>query len=102
MPCSDKSTRPRSSVVVIGAPPSISSSSLYPAAAYRMRPVATALQLTFAEVELRPWRESDVPEIVACCSDDLVAWWLDSIPQPYRVEHARACVSHAREAWRTG
>ena len=67
-----------------------------------MRAMASAPQLAFADVELRPWRDSDVHEIVACCSDALVAWWLDSIPQPYRVEHARAYVAQAREAWRTG
>ena len=67
-----------------------------------MRGVATAPQLSYADVELRPWRESDVPEIVACCSDELVAWWLDAIPQPYTLEHARAYVAHTREAWRTG
>jgi RimJ/RimL family protein N-acetyltransferase len=49
---------------------------------------------------LRAWRDSDLKEIVACCAEEQIAWWLDSIPQPYTRAHARAYVAATRAAWR--
>jgi RimJ/RimL family protein N-acetyltransferase len=40
-------------------------------------------------VTLRPWREDDIPQIAAACSDPVTARWLDRLPQPYREEDAR-------------
>jgi RimJ/RimL family protein N-acetyltransferase len=51
-------------------------------------------------VTLRAWSDSDLAEIVACCSEEHIAWWLDSIPQPYTRAHARAYVTATRAAWR--
>jgi len=47
--------------------------------------------LTDGIVTLRPWRASEAPAIVDCLDGDPeVARWLDQIPQPYTIEHARA------------
>lgn len=44
-------------------------------------------------VALRPWRESDAPEIVAAVDGDgEMARWLDGMPQPYRLQHALAYI----------
>jgi RimJ/RimL family protein N-acetyltransferase len=45
--------------------------------------------LTDGVVTLRPWTEADAPEIVSCIAgDEVLASWLDRMPQPYRLEHA--------------
>jgi ribosomal-protein-alanine N-acetyltransferase len=47
--------------------------------------------LTDGVVTLRPWRATDARTIVECLDGDPeVAQWLDQIPQPYTIEHARA------------
>jgi len=44
-------------------------------------------------VALRPWRFSDVDELVACIDGDPeITRWLDQVPQPYRREDARAYI----------
>lgn len=40
-------------------------------------------------IALRPWRDSDVPAIVAACSDALVARFIPTIPSPYTEGDAR-------------
>jgi RimJ/RimL family protein N-acetyltransferase len=59
--------------------------------------------LTDGVVTLRPWREEDVAELVACLDGEPdVVRWLDAIPQPYREAEASAWVEHASAAWREG
>ena len=49
--------------------------------------------LSDGTVTLRPWFESDAPEIVdIIVGDDEMPLWLDRLPQPYRLEHALAYV----------
>jgi RimJ/RimL family protein N-acetyltransferase len=51
-------------------------------------------------VALRPWAQTDAAVIVDACSDPETVRWLDSIPQPYTLVHARAYVAGARQGWR--
>jgi RimJ/RimL family protein N-acetyltransferase len=47
--------------------------------------------LTDGVVTLRPWHADDAQEIVECLDGDPeVTRWLDQVPQPYTIEHARA------------
>jgi RimJ/RimL family protein N-acetyltransferase len=44
-------------------------------------------------VALRPWRFSDVDELVSCIDGDPeIERWLDQVPQPYRREDARTYI----------
>jgi RimJ/RimL family protein N-acetyltransferase len=43
-------------------------------------------------LELRPWRDEDVPAIVAACQDPELLRWLPRIPRPYTAESARAFI----------
>ncbi len=45
--------------------------------------------LSIGGIRLRPWRETDVPAIVAACSDPLVARFIPTIRTPYTEEDAR-------------
>lgn len=42
-------------------------------------------------VLLRPWRDSDVPQMVAACSDPEIPLWT-AVPDPYTEKDARAWV----------
>jgi len=45
-------------------------------------------------ITLRPWREDDAQTLVeALDGDPEVARWLDLVPQPYTLEHARAYIA---------
>jgi RimJ/RimL family protein N-acetyltransferase len=44
-------------------------------------------------LDLRPWREDDVPAIHAACQDPELLRWLPLIPRPYTLEDARAFVA---------
>lgn len=47
--------------------------------------------LTDGIVTLRPWRRDDAPAIAECLDGDPeISRWLDQVPQPYRLEDARA------------
>jgi len=48
--------------------------------------------LADGHVALRPWTFDDVPDIVRCCNDELVARFIPVIPVPYTEEDARAWV----------
>jgi RimJ/RimL family protein N-acetyltransferase len=49
-------------------------------------------------IALRPWRQADAPELVACLDGDgEIARWLDHIPQPYRMSDARTFISRTGE-----
>ncbi|MCX6397148.1 MAG: GNAT family N-acetyltransferase [Propionibacteriales bacterium] len=52
--------------------------------------MTTPPTLTGERVVLRPHRPSDVPRIVAACSDEQTSYWLGMLPTPYDDEHARA------------
>lgn len=46
-------------------------------------------RLTDGVIVLRSWETADAPAIVECVDgDEVLARWLDQIPQPYRVEDA--------------
>jgi RimJ/RimL family protein N-acetyltransferase len=45
--------------------------------------------LSVGGIRLRPWRESDVPAIVAACSDPLIARFIPTVRTPYTEEDAR-------------
>ena len=45
-------------------------------------------------VALRPWRERDASAIVECVDGDPeITRWLDRMPQPYTLEHARTYIA---------
>jgi RimJ/RimL family protein N-acetyltransferase len=44
-------------------------------------------------LELRPWREDDIPAIYAACQDPEIQHWLPLVPRPYTLEDARAFVA---------
>jgi RimJ/RimL family protein N-acetyltransferase len=44
-------------------------------------------------VALRPWRDSDVPALVAALEDPEISHWVDRIPFPYTEADARAFVA---------
>jgi RimJ/RimL family protein N-acetyltransferase len=48
--------------------------------------------LAEGDLELRRWTLDDVPEIVRCCNDELVARFIPVIPVPYTDDDARAYV----------
>ena len=48
-------------------------------------------------VQLRPWKQADIPAIVAACNDPEISRWIPLIPSPYTEEHARAFVSGTSE-----
>jgi RimJ/RimL family protein N-acetyltransferase len=50
------------------------------------------VELRDGPLTLRPWREGDVPAIVAACQDPELLRWLPLIPRPYTREHAQAFV----------
>ena len=52
-----------------------------------------AHELADGIVALRPWREEDAPAVVACIDGDEEIWrWLDQVPQPYTLQHARGYI----------
>ena len=51
--------------------------------------VAPTAPLSDGVVTLRPWREADLPAIVAVCDDPEIARWT-RVPSPYTEEDARA------------
>jgi RimJ/RimL family protein N-acetyltransferase len=54
-------------------------------------------------VTLRPWREDDVGDLVACLDgEEEVVRWLDAVPQPYLEDEARSWVAHSTTAWEEG
>lgn len=50
------------------------------------------MELRNGGLVLRPWREDDVPALVAGCNDPEVAHWIPTIPHPYREEDALAFI----------
>jgi RimJ/RimL family protein N-acetyltransferase len=49
--------------------------------------------LSDGSLTLRPWGESDAPELAECLDgDEEITRWLDQIPQPYGVEQALAYI----------
>jgi RimJ/RimL family protein N-acetyltransferase len=52
-------------------------------------------------VRLRPWEHSDIPAIVAACTDPETARWT-TIPSPYSEEDARAWLQRCENAWLEG
>jgi RimJ/RimL family protein N-acetyltransferase len=52
-------------------------------------------------VELRPWLDRDVPEIVAACNDPETARWT-TVPSPYTEADARAWLERCATAWSEG
>jgi RimJ/RimL family protein N-acetyltransferase len=56
---------------------------------------------TDGAVTLRPWAESDLPELVRCFADPTISQWLPMIPYPYAEADARkwfATLAPRREA----
>lgn len=50
---------------------------------------------------LRPWRDSDIPALVAACQDPEIARWT-RVPSPYGESDARAYMLHRHDAIHTG
>src|SRR5919199_4888099 len=44
-------------------------------------------------LEVRPWREDDIPALHAACQDPEIQRWIPLIPRPYTLEDARAFVA---------
>src|ERR1700730_827420 len=80
MPWVERSTRPRTSMAVIGSGP---------APCVRIvRPMAELL-LTDGVVTLRTWQKTDAAELVESIDGDPeITRWLDQVPQPYRATDA--------------
>jgi RimJ/RimL family protein N-acetyltransferase len=57
--------------------------------------------LTVDGLVLRPWRDSDVFNVLAVCQDPEIARWV-TIPQPFRLADAEAFIENAMTMWRTG
>jgi [ribosomal protein S5]-alanine N-acetyltransferase len=57
--------------------------------------------LDLGDIVLRPWRDADIPALVAACQDPEIARWV-SIPQPYQLADAHAFISESRSMWRDG
>jgi RimJ/RimL family protein N-acetyltransferase len=53
-------------------------------------------------VTLRPWHDDDAEALVRRINDPEVARFLDQVPQPYALAHAREYLDLCREGWRTG
>ncbi len=58
--------------------------------------------LTDGVVLLRAPTDSDVPALVAGCSDPDVARWTSAVPVPYHESDARWYVAHCRDGWSRG
>jgi RimJ/RimL family protein N-acetyltransferase len=50
-----------------------------------------------AGLRLRPWRVSDVPQIVEACSDPRTQTWLGQMPAPYEESDALTWLEHQQE-----
>jgi RimJ/RimL family protein N-acetyltransferase len=50
------------------------------------------VELRDGDLELRPWREADVPALVNACNDPEIPRWIPVIPQPYTEADALAFV----------
>lgn len=50
------------------------------------------MELREGDLVLRPWTEDDADAIVAGCNDPDVAYWIPTIPHPYRREDALAFI----------
>lgn len=57
--------------------------------------------LTDGVVALRQWTDTDVPALLAALNDEMLARWLDQLPQPYTDADARAYVAFGRRGWRS-
>jgi len=54
-------------------------------------------------VALRPWQVEDAPAVAtAIHGDPEIASWLDQVPQPYRLDDARAYIAACRRGWEDG
>jgi RimJ/RimL family protein N-acetyltransferase len=51
------------------------------------------VELRDGALTLRPWRDADIPAIVAACEDPEILRWLPMIPRPYTVADAVAFVA---------
>jgi RimJ/RimL family protein N-acetyltransferase len=58
-------------------------------------------QLEDELVLLRPWRDADVPAIVAACNDPEIVRWT-TVPTPYSEDDARAWLERCKTAWSEG
>src|SRR3954454_2240648 len=57
------------------------------------QPPSELPELTDGAVLLRPWRDADVPALVAALADPEISRWIDVIPLPYLEEHGRSFVA---------
>ena len=57
--------------------------------------------LTIDELLLRPWRDTDAPQVFAACQDPDIARWV-AIPQPFTMADADAFVEAAIAMWQDG
>src|SRR5258708_1882065 len=90
IPWTERSTCPRTSMVVIESGPS----PCFPMVC-RM---AESL-LSDGVVTLRPWAKADAAELVACIDGDPeITRWLDQVPQPYRTKDALAYIRGVGES----
>jgi RimJ/RimL family protein N-acetyltransferase len=58
--------------------------------------------LTDGLVTIRPWRDDDADALVRRINDAEVALFLDQVPQPYSLAHAREYFALSADGWRTG
>jgi RimJ/RimL family protein N-acetyltransferase len=66
-----------------------------------VRPLLLSAPLSDGKVTVRHWREDDIPEIVAACSDPEIPRWT-SVPSPYTEADARAFQADLRPAMEAG
>ena len=53
-------------------------------------------------IALRCWRPADADDLVACCNDPQLAYWLDNLPVPYTTVHAHTYITLSLQAWQGG
>ena len=97
-PCVERSTRPRTSMAVIGSSP-FSTRSMRNGTRRGTRTLhivcaMTGITLDDRVVALRPWTCGDDAEAIVACidGDPEITRWLDQVPQPYTLEDARAYI----------
>jgi len=56
------------------------------------------VELLAGDLVLRPWQLSDVPAVVAACSDPEIPRWIPFVPAPYSEDDAVAYVRGAMES----
>ncbi len=65
--------------------------------------VVDPLTMIVEELQLRPFRVSDAPQVVEACRDPESMRWLPGLPYPYELHHAEYyCARNSVDGWSAG